>query len=553
MTVETAQRGVGRQKAPVGLTGGEGFRFENCVAARFLVDLLGGTNSLGIDLGRIVRVDWQTRDAGWLADDLAVTFTPGPSGDRAAGISIKSDKQVTASGFPADFAKALWEQWLGIGTSRELSSSTDVVVLVVGELAQNVEVAWHRLLREASSTMPERLIARLSSPKQDEGSQASGLQRALFDSLRCPKEFRHRGETDEKATVRLLGQVRLVRFDYEATPSRHLDEAVADCQRVLGSGDLAEARELWERLTGIADETRPVGGSLDLPGLLQKLRGQFDLAGHPDFNRDWQTLVQRSQQEMSEVRTDIGGQCTLPRPEVLAAAQSALNERRGCFLAGESGSGKSALAKAVGTGCYRRVIWLTGHMLEHAGHSEVQRALHLNHPVVEIVRSSPVPCLMVFDGVEGYPERALRVAAHLVRDIHGSAAAGHIHFLFTAQVEAAGRTIKRLSEFGAPLPLLRPTPVPRPSEDNVTAIARQIPGLGWAARRPELRPLLTNLKILDWCARTLQACSIDQNHAFVGLTALIDLLWEHWAEAGDDSLVRSHVLMRIATFADRAF
>ena len=114
MTVETIRRGAGRQKAPVGLTGGEGFRFENCVAARFLVDLLGGTNSLGNEFGRVVRVDWQARDAGWLADDLAITCKPiGPGGDRSAGLSIKSDRQVTASGFPLNFVAAIWAQWLG--------------------------------------------------------------------------------------------------------------------------------------------------------------------------------------------------------------------------------------------------------------------------------------------------------------------------------------------------------------------------------------------------------------------------------------------------------
>jgi hypothetical protein len=36
-----------KQKAPVQVTGGGGFRYENSVSARFLLDLLGGSNSLG--------------------------------------------------------------------------------------------------------------------------------------------------------------------------------------------------------------------------------------------------------------------------------------------------------------------------------------------------------------------------------------------------------------------------------------------------------------------------------------------------------------------------
>jgi hypothetical protein len=326
-----------------------------------------------------------------------------------------------------------------------------------------------------------------------------------------------------------------------------VNEAVADCQKILRSGDPAEARKLWIRLAGIADSKRPAGGSLDLPGLLQELRGEFDLVEHPDFTRNWEALERRSQEEMSDVHTDIGGQRSLPRHDALAVIQTSLDERGACFLAGESGSGKSALAKEIATARYRRVIWLSAQMLDHGARSAVERALHLSQPIVEIVLSSPEPCLIVFDGIEGCPERALRMAAHLVRDIHGSVASSHIHLLFSAQVEAAGRTIRRLIEFGTLPHLLETKPVPRPSEADVSAIARLVPRLGWVVHRPELRPLLTNLKILDWCARTLQAGSISQDDPLLGLTALIDLLWEHWAESGDNSLARSHVLMRIAT------
>src|SRR5262249_16521467 len=62
-----------KKKAPVQATAGAGFRYEDAVAARFLLDLLGGTNALGVDFGRITRIDWQARDSGWLADDLVIT------------------------------------------------------------------------------------------------------------------------------------------------------------------------------------------------------------------------------------------------------------------------------------------------------------------------------------------------------------------------------------------------------------------------------------------------------------------------------------------------
>src|SRR6516164_4427841 len=68
-----------KRKAPVRVTGGGGCIYEHLVAARFLLDLLGGTNALGVDFGRITRIHWQARDSGWLADDLVIACK-GPSG-----------------------------------------------------------------------------------------------------------------------------------------------------------------------------------------------------------------------------------------------------------------------------------------------------------------------------------------------------------------------------------------------------------------------------------------------------------------------------------------
>jgi hypothetical protein len=61
-----------KKKAPVQLTAGAGFRNENCIAARFLLDLLARTNSPGEKLGKIERVQWQGHDLGWLVDDLII-------------------------------------------------------------------------------------------------------------------------------------------------------------------------------------------------------------------------------------------------------------------------------------------------------------------------------------------------------------------------------------------------------------------------------------------------------------------------------------------------
>lgn len=65
------------EKAPVALTGGAGFEFHDCVAARFMIDLLHGRCSLGAEWGAIVKVAWEARESGWLADDLVLSCQRG--------------------------------------------------------------------------------------------------------------------------------------------------------------------------------------------------------------------------------------------------------------------------------------------------------------------------------------------------------------------------------------------------------------------------------------------------------------------------------------------
>jgi len=536
---------VVKEKAPVQVTGGAGFRYENSVAARFLLNLLGGTNTLGADFGRVGRLDWQARDAGWLADDLAVTCRHS-SADRSAGVSAKSSQQVTRAGFPQDFVNIAWAQWLGFKTDRRFRDGNDAIVLVTGSLARDVQEAWSSLLFEALQTTPERMVVRLSEPAVDERAQSSALQRALFQSLRCPDELLSYGDADENTTIQLLCRIRLLHLDYEQTPSHDHARAVADCRSILRSGDAAEAEKLWHRLNGIADEKRPAGGSIDLPQLLAELRGEFNLRDHPDYRRDWDVLERSSRDLMTDVRTQIAGLPPLPRVADRSTIQNCLDQERACLLVGESGCGKSALAKEIGQAHYPRVVWIAENTLDYDTAAQFENGMGLSHSLVEVLTALPVSCLVVFDGIERYSPRALRLSSRFIQDLVADTGPQHIHILVTAQFEAADRLIRRFVEFGVPPSFHRATAIGRPPRDDVQSLVASIPELQWASLRPELRPLLTNLKILDWVVAAAQSGTVINDSSFIGLTNLIDALWERWIEGDSDRLGRSRVLMHLA-------
>jgi hypothetical protein len=313
---------------------------------------------------------------------------------------------------------------------------------------------------------------------------------------------------------------------------------------LLRSGDAAEAERLWGRLIGIADAKR-TGGTINLTQLLAELRGEFDLRDHPDYRRDAEVLERLSRDLMADVRTQIGGLPPLPRVADRARVQDCLDRHRACLLVGESGCGKSALAKEIGQARYPRVVWVAENTPDYDTAAEFERGIDISHPFFEVLTALPEACLVVFDGIERYSPRALRLASRFIQDLLADAGPQHVHVLVTAQFEAAERLIRRFIEFGVPPSLHTATPIDRPPKDDVQTLVASVPGLTWASLRPELRPLLTNLKVLDWVVAAARSGTAIDNPSFIGLTYLIDALWERWIEGDSDGLGRSRVLMHL--------
>ncbi|MFG7103567.1 ATP-binding protein [Burkholderia pseudomallei] len=538
-----------KRKAPVGNTGGSGFSFENSVAARFMLDLLGHTHTLGAKtFGKVVRLDWQVRDRGWLFDDLVVTSRLGVQ-HRNAGISIKSGQKVTVRGFPSEFVRTAWAQWFNEQTTRPFARTADVAVLVTGKGTQAARNPWDRLLREVLDTSSDRIVDRLSDAQKN-GQQFSTNERGIFKSFACPQAFRTKHTGDEE-TVDLIRQVRWLNFDYDSPTSQDYATAIVDCKQVLSDTEADRADELWIKLRSLADDKRKVGGTIDLPSLLTALHAQFKLRDNPDYGADWAAIKSRSDAELSGIKTEIAGLPPLERAAELKNIAEAIDARASCFLIGDSGTGKSALAKAFASARYRRILWLNGDMLDHASLPDFEKDIGLSHSIAELVESTVDSTIIVFDGVEGFSERARKVAAQLLHAIRSTAAAARVHVIATAQAERIGALSSDLYSVGFPIGMLEFTPVDRPAEEAIKTMVSGLPKVGWVALTPEVRALLTNLKMLDWFVQFARTGgTLDTEN--VGLTNLIDALWRHWIENGSDRFAKSGLLKQIATIeADR--
>ena len=177
---------------------------------------------------------------------------------------------------------------------------------------------------------------------------------------------------------------------------------------------------------------------------------------------------------------------------------------------------------------------------------DFERAVGLRHPLFDVLRSAPTRCLVVFDGVEAYTERALRLTARITTELLSSTAA-HVHLLLSLQFQSADAKMTQLTALGMSHELLEITLVGHPEPDEIQELLSPFPDIQWLALLPQLRPLLTNLKVLDWFARMRPKSQAANDQQYVGLTAVIDQLWRLWTESPADGLARSHLLMKLAT------
>lgn len=534
-------------KAPVKLTGGGGFEFADRVAAFYFAQMLGGRLPLGPEHGTIAEVHFEVRDRGWLLDDLLLVLESGGS-KRHCALSLKSNAQVTRSGFPQDFVAAIWEQRNASGIPV-FSPDRDLLALGVAAVAGTVKAAWDQLLAQAVKAEPERLVARL----QEEG-QSSEVQRQLFASLQCPSESCPEGP-DALETCRLVRSVRLLVWDFEAEPSGDEADAIAFCQSLLLRGDTETAVSLWSRLKGIAAEARAVGASYDLRSLLAKLRSEYELKDHPDFQADWRTLRMIAEESRTNVRGEIGPGIRIARSSLELELSDRLAANSMTALRGESGCGKSVLVAAyIARGhAGKPVIWLDPLQFDHPNQVALAKDLDLRHTIPELVTASASQGgLIVFDAVERLSTQAFRRATELIRA--SSSVPGQTwRVLVTCQPQTWGHLLRELLAGGVQPSELSMLEVgaPGPFEIN-RALAGVAPGVAQLLLRKELQRLLCNLKVLDWIVseEVLRACA--DNHALVGETDVIDWIWNQWIGRASDKYARAGVLIKIGAHEGRS-
>ena len=516
-----------KDAAPTKATGGGGYTFADKVAAGFLAQMLRRKFPLETEFGPISALHFETRDVGNVLDDLLLILKRGQDETRCA-VSVKSNRQLSKAGFNAEFVQDAWEQRQG-GEGADFDPEKDMLGLIVGVIDEPTLHEWQELQKQAASTTPDRLAARL---KND--GQSSATQRKIFESLRKSPDGTER---DAVETARLASRLRVLRFSDNSE-----GDSINLCAEIVRDGTATEGAKLWSRLLQLAAENRATGGYFDLPKLIRVLRPDFELQDHPDFSNDWAKIGSVVSENIKSVRNVIGSGIQLERQAEKARLKGEVDAHNVVVIAGESGSGKSAAVSQLisAAGAFNRIIWLRAEQLSKASQAELAQAFGLTHGIPDLIANSAANnCALVLDAFEKFEGEARRRAIELLRAIRDEGFVGW-KIIVTCQPQAVEPTIDPLIEAG--ITGVETVDFENPKLQEIFDAVEALPAIRTLLVRAELQPILRNLTVLDWVLREDVAQRFSTSRPWIGETELIDCIWDRWLGLGTMSLARDSLL-----------
>lgn len=295
-------------------TAGPGFDFEDRVAAWLLLKALIGQPLPGI-AGIAVRLQMQVEALGWYLDDILLTSEEGADTRCRLAISCKSNVQVTNTSLPADFVARCWQQWFG-SDPNPMQRGRDGLALVTRGSNSAFMATWSELKNAAGDSDVVLALGRM---------RATAKQRAVFDSVKSPAADTGAAVTDADV-VAMMRAITVIPVDFHIADSENEKQAMTDCRTLLLNGSLTEGKRLWGELVSHARTTRLGSGTLDLPDLWRRLRREFSLKDHRDFEASWRSLRALTADYKATIETALSTGVTLNRKEEIDELVSVVSQ-----------------------------------------------------------------------------------------------------------------------------------------------------------------------------------------------------------------------------------
>ena len=517
----------GGQRVPATLreTSGAGFEFEDLIAAWQLVKALSGEQVPGIG-GVGTQLQAQVSTLGWHLDDLLLTSEVKGEPRRLA-ISAKGNQQVTASGLPSDFVTRAWDQWRD--SQGPFNRDTDGLALVTRGTLATFEAPWGEVKNACSGCDIALTMSRIqSNPKQS----------CVFRSVKEPG-----GNASAEETIELIRRLHVLSVDLQFAHSDTKNHSIAQCRRLLESGDVSEAEGLWKELKNVAADVRLRKGTITVPDLWSRLRVQFGLRQHPDFEGDWETLSNITSDLKARIEAELPSGYAVPRTENEGSFRAAVADNEVTVVFGESGCGKSALVKSVLDAEFPswNQVWFGPEELRTALSAARRGNLPLRHELSRVLNATVKPKnVLVIDSAERIEATEFHVIGKQLQTILPAVAQPEAAWRVVVVTQTQGWVEGDETMLGGRRAAF--VELGRVADSDVKLALLHSPTLGWLAGHDDTVAALTNLRTLGWVIMAGAALGSNAT-GLASPTAIADRLWQYWTQGRADV---QGLMMRLA-------
>lgn len=516
-------------------TGGGGFEFESKVAAYFISHLL--ADRPAFDDERIFSISFQTRNDGWLFDDLLLAVRKNSS-DFKIAVSSKSNTQFNGNGIPRDVCRDLWIQYLN-DQSTVFNKDKDFIALVVATMSKKVSKDINELLQWASANTPAVLQKRVT------GNKLSEQKKKIVKSFKCPGDLAKKHAVKAADTWHLLSRLLVREFDFEEQTSESEKIIINICRQCLISQQLNEAKQLYGILKGQRNLLAPVSGVITYEKLIETIKYNFKLVGFSEHTNDWKKITDHAKIKIQLIPTQVGGQVQIDRSKKLQEAQGKIALFDTVFILGRSGAGKTSLVSTFATNKMSaggKIVWLDVLDLEQ----DIETSLHLDHSISELLCKIQDPeAYIVIDGIDRlFKETHLNNLGAIL------SAALNPHSVWkvvcTCQTEDFEDALKRLYRNNVKVASTSDFELDLLDDEEITQIIAAFPDLVDLFKHDHLKPILSNLKYLDLMVyNSTRLKDFKSLGTSLSETDVIDWIWEGELQNGNATQA-SRFLLRMA-------
>ena len=386
-------------------TGGGGYRFESHVGAYYLLSLLCGNITRGID-GVTKNVKFQQKFEGNLLDDIVVVTN---NGELEKTLSLQVRRRIRVTENNTEFKQLIGECWKMFNGENKIQINIehDRLGIIVSSLTQNVKDHLLPVLETAKNTHNESIF--LENIFQGGHSEK---KRHFVDMFRKILDKCSGDKISDKKLWQFLRMLNIMVFDIENDTSSDMTKCLGDSITLTEDGDHSKARILFDALTNISSELASWGGSVDLNSLRQKLL-HLNLKEPINFTDDLCRMRTHANSILDFIHDKIGSNLVLPRSDLVDKLEEEIRKNDAVFLHGEPFVGKSVLLKLLAARLRNdgEVLVFSVDRLDGVDLDNFLKTINVQNSFRDIlmaVGSSPLRCILL-DGLEKLPYNETKI------------------------------------------------------------------------------------------------------------------------------------------------